>query len=609
MIRILLIIGVASLTWPAHLAQTRRDQPQMLAAGTAAIGGRVVTADPDALPVRRAIVQLSGGAGQRLMTVSDDEGRFRLADLPAGRFTLTASKPAFVTTYHGARNPNRGPGAPIVLAAGEQKLDLIIPLVRGGVLTGTVRDATGQPMVNARVTVMDMRPINGVIAPRPVTGGLGTATDDRGQYRIYGLPAGSFIVAAGTPLGMRLAARPTTNAEVQWARQTAGGAASSAGAAAPAREQERMAVSIYYPGTPDVDHAGRVELGAGEVREGIDITMQMVPAARIEGIILQADGRPAANAMVTVVRPGSNIILDMLGMTSRTDNEGRFVVPSLSPGPYTLFVRGASATGRRGSPARGAGGGPVRPGEVAMDLWATQDVDIDGTDLTDLQLTLQPGLAVGGHIVFDGDGPAPDPTRIRISIIPSVREGAPSLGVTAQTPDADGTFALQGVPPGAYRLNVIFPGTNQSWVARAAMSGGQDLLDGFDLRAGDDRADIVVTFTDKVTEVAGTIFDVDGRPTADYMVLVFPVDRTHWSYPSRRTRQSRPDSDGEFRIAGLPPGDYFLAALTDLDGVDLGDIEFLEALSEASIRLSLAEGEKKRQDVKLAGGGSRPRPE
>jgi hypothetical protein len=111
-----------------------------------------------------------------------------------------------------------------------------------------------------------------------------------------------------------------------------------------------------------------------------------------------------------------------------------------------------------------------------------------------------------------------------------------------------------------------------------------------------------VTHTDRVTLRTGPTHERDGRATPEYTVLVFPQARERWFAPSRHVKQIRADTSGGFRFVGLPPGDYFLAALTDLTGVNLGDAAFLEAVSAAAIPITLAEGEQKRQDVKLAGG-------
>jgi hypothetical protein len=126
-----------------------------------------------------------------------------------------------------------------------------------------------------------------------------------------------------------------------------------------------------------------------------------------------------------------------------------------------------------------------------------------------------------------------------------------------------------------------------------------DLLDPFELRPGDDRDDVVLTLTRRPSELTGVVIDGAGAPVVDFSVLVFPADRAQWVHPSRRIRQTRPGTDGGYNIRGLPPGDYFMALLNEIDEVDLGDAAFLEELSAASVRVSLVEGQTTRQDVRI----------
>jgi hypothetical protein len=86
---------------------------------------------------------------------------------------------------------------------------------------------------------------------------------------------------------------------------------------------------------------------------------------------------------------------------------------------------------------------------------------------------------------------------------------------------------------------------------------------------------------------------------------MFPVDKTLWYQRSRRLRQPvRTGTDGRYRFANVPAGDYYLAALTDFEPADVSDPAFLDQIAgSAAIKISVGEGEKKVQDLKLAGGG------
>ncbi len=111
---------------------------------------------------------------------------------------------------------------------------------------------------------------------------------------------------------------------------------------------------------------------------------------------------------------------------------------------------------------------------------------------------------------------------------------------------------------------------------------------------------VVVTFTDRVTEISGTLQDAAGKPVPDYVLLVFSTDKRFWMPQSRRTQQTRPESNGQFLFRNLPPGEYFITALPDLDASEWNDPAFLANLaSQSPTKITLAEGEKKVQDLKI----------
>jgi hypothetical protein len=113
------------------------------------------------------------------------------------------------------------------------------------------------------------------------------------------------------------------------------------------------------------------------------------------------------------------------------------------------------------------------------------------------------------------------------------------------------------------------------------------------------------------------IFAADLRPTFG-LVALRPSEKHPQTvqrrlgrrrcHPAPRSRsmvetisRTRSSPDGRFRFTGLPPGDYFVAALTEIDQRDLGDTSFLEQISASALRITLTDGEKKTQDLRLAG--------
>jgi hypothetical protein len=169
----------------------------------------------------------------------------------------------------------------------------------------------------------------------------------------------------------------------------------------------------------------------------------------------------------------------------------------------------------------------------------------------------------------------------------------------------DGSFLIDGLMPGRYVLKFTMHSSDtaaKSWALRDARAGGQDVATvPITMTAGAGLADIAVTFTDRPTELGGRLQDVSGRAATDYFIVVFSTDERAWYPQSRVIAQTRPASDGAFSVRGLPAGEYWLAALTDVDRDEWFDPAFLRQLVSAAMKVTLADGEKKTQDIRVAG--------
>jgi hypothetical protein len=189
-------------------------------------------------------------------------------------------------------------------------------------------------------------------------------------------------------------------------------------------------------------------------------------------------------------------------------------------------------------------------------------------------------------------------TKFRITLT-AVRSKTPTLGVGAATADASGAFSFKGVTPGRYRVAVL--GQPGGWYTRTAMVQGHDAADTPIAIGTDDVEGIEISFTDKPTELSGDLLDATGRPASEFFIVVYSADKTLWMPQSRRIQSVRPGTDGRFRVANLPPGDYFIAAVTDVEQGEWFDPSFLASLVSASTKITLAEGEKKVQNLKIGG--------
>lgn len=600
-------------------AQQSRDASATPTVGTASIVGTVVVDEPDGRPLRLASINLTLRSAAGFLdrqTSTDDRGRFELKNLPAGTYNPpVASKAGYAWTTYGAKRPG-GVGTPITLVDG-QRMTIDFKLLRGAVITGMIQD-NGRPVEQTSVRATPVRIVNGVRTSGFASGGFAT-TDDRGMYRIWGLQPGEYIVGASPRFSSQGEIRPITDAEMQWAeRQLQPGgpqaaAATPGGFAAPPPGQPVAPSPVYYPGTTDSSAAGIVTVTAGQERSGVDFGVSYVPTAKISGTIVDPEGKPAAQAQLTLVpmldanaMVDSMIMLDTMMLNRPAVSAGKFSVSGVRPGRYTIGARAAAST----TPA-GAAPGPGRGSAPTMTLWAAAEVTVDGRDQPDVELRLQPGMTLSGTTAFEaGAAQTPaDPSRATVRLTAAPTAGVSvSVNVPSGPMEADGSFKLEGVAPGRYLLSASMPGTTAAggpWLLKSARVGDVDAADtAFEVRPNQSIQGIVLTFTDKSAELTGSLLDATGKPTTALSIILFSTDRTMWSNRSRRMRPPvRPGSDGKFRFTSLLPGEYYLGALSDFEQSELFKPEFLEQVAAGAMKVTIREGEKKVQDVKIAGGG------
>jgi len=235
----------------------QRDTAPVVRAGTGVISGVVVSDDGAATPMRRARIALESGLLEMPRgAVTDDRGRFVFTNLPAGNYTLTATKPAYVTVVYGARRAGERPGLAIAVRDGQRIENIVMPLPRGAVMTGVIRQSNGLPAPGVSVQVMPVRTIGGQ-RTTALMGFQTATTDDRGVYRVFGLAPGEYVVEAranqgsvASFLGRPTVTRRVTADELRWAeRAVAAGAGATPAPAAPGAPPEPgqsvMAAPVY----------------------------------------------------------------------------------------------------------------------------------------------------------------------------------------------------------------------------------------------------------------------------------------------------------------------------------------------------------------------------
>jgi hypothetical protein len=586
---------------PLSAPQSPRDAPARPASGTALITGIVRADDAAGRPVRLARVTLNTGDGALGRTATtDDQGRFAFRNLPAGRFGLRATKAAWLSAAYGAKRPG-GQGTAILLVEGQQLTDITMRMARGAVITGTVRDQTGGPVAGASVGILKYG--LGFSGSRELGVAWSGQTDDLGVYRAFGLPPGDFVAVATLRVASMSTAvldfRATAPGDVERALQSArqGGAPSGGATSTPAapRPPASPAVSftpVFYPGTTSVESAVTVTLAAGEERADIDIPLQLVPTARVEGVVTVPQGVPPESVQLTLVGSGPRLPAGYAGLGgARAGKDGQFSFVSVAPGRYVVNAQATWVPPATDGPATPA---PAQP--RTLRFWAQGEVDVSGHDVI-VPLTLQPAMTISGRLAFEG--PA-DPKSLTF-LLEKIGEGLPIP--PTRPPGADGQFVFTGLLPGQYRVSYS-GGSGGAWFLKSALARGRETLDALlDVRPAEDLSDWVVTFTSQPSELGGTLTDTSGRAAPDYFIIVFTTEKTYWTPLSRRVQQTRPDINGRFSVKNLPAGTYLIAALTDVEFGEWYVPSFLESLAAGAVKVTIADGQKTVQDLKISGVG------
>lgn len=319
----LLVIGagIAGLQQPADMAPHAK--------GSAIVRG-LVTDRETGVPMPRAVVSLSvgGGSGQVFQNVTDPDGRFEFLNLPPGMYTVSAAAGEHRAS-HVREMFNQGPQGSwraITLKAGEVRADVNFALQRSLAISGRVVDEFGDPLANARLR---LTPATRFFGPM----GRTRTTDDRGMYRLFGLPPGKYIVCVEVD---RHSPAPTTIVAFT----------------------DRF-VPTCYPSALTEAEAQVVTLGAGDA-DGIDIRVRRSRTFTISGTVVDATGELASSPMTTLhhfVRSGAT-------SSGSVASDGTFRFVGLLAGEYaveaSVGLRSYDTADTR-SPQRGYV--PVRLGE------------------------------------------------------------------------------------------------------------------------------------------------------------------------------------------------------------------------------------------------------
>jgi len=565
-----------------------------------------VSAEHSGRQVKGASVALIliNDAGTFSKTATTDlRGRALLLGLAPGRVRVTASHGGYLSTSQAQ------PGEQVAFSRLDegQQLEVSLLLKRAGTIAGVVTDEAGEPLVGLQVDAFRRGYSNG--SSVFTASGTSDLTDDRGAYRLAGLPPGDYLVGVVPRYTDQSASEAQAYSFVAVDPDDGGGVPPEPvpiptldvgnGRAVLLSPSSPLPLVLadgrilgyaptFHPGTSSAN-ASLVRIAAAERREDVNLRLEAVPAASVSGTVrVPAGGRLFASQVSLIPTSTGDRVLEGDRHLSLTGAEGTFSFPLVPRGQYTLEAR-AVMTDETGAPAFTAG-----------PRWASVPISVGDEPIAGLSVPLHTGMTVTGRIAYRTDaveGAVKTLTGVRIALVPQNHPRSFGNPLAAQTLKDDGVFELRSLAPGPYTLSLS--GLPYRWQPASAVLNGQDVLDtGLRLQPGEDIENLVVTITDRMSEVSGAVRDAKGQPTSEGYVIVFPADRAYWSGTLRRVQGTKPDTDGRFAfLRSMPAGDYLIVA-ADAEAGQWQDPAFLATLVSKATPFRLGEAEKLTKDVK-----------
>ena len=579
---------------------------------TGMLAGQVVDATTGA-PIGDAIVMLTmpkyfnNPATPNGRVMADSDGRFSFADLPAGEYYLQASKEGYAPGRYGQRKA-WGPSQLVSIAEAERLTDVKLRVWKYGVISGTVVDEAGEPVVGVAVRALVKNVVGGgtqfgnmELIPELVPA---ATTDDRGMFRLSQLSPGTYVVVVpSTHTTLPAAALAQQNTELrsdlffsgvsevtllgQPLTQQFGDAAlmtSKFVLIPPAPSPSgRMLMyrTTYFPAATTAGAATPITIAAGEERADVTIAVRPVPAVRLSGRLVTPEGsappyttiKMVGDAMAGVITPIGSVGPGLVGLetvSGMSDRTGRFTLLGVPPGDYIL-KHGTNFLSR-------ALQNDTTP------YWFSHPVTVGADDL-DLTVEVRPALRIEGRVEFrSANNPQPAPPLLG-GLMFETPYGEPGRVAVEVTRGATRTFS--SVAAGGRYL--VRPYELSGWFVESVTLGGKDITDRvFNLQT--DATTFVVTYTDRPSKVTGTVTDARGMASPTALVLVFPVDRQLWSgygASPRNFKSALTTRAGVYTYEHLPPGEYFLIAIDPAAADDWQDPARLEGLADEATKLTV----------------------
>ncbi|HEX7175215.1 MAG TPA: carboxypeptidase regulatory-like domain-containing protein [Pyrinomonadaceae bacterium] len=594
----------------------------------AAVYGRVVYEGTNR-PVRRARIMLlspDGRGPEQLMGLTDARGEFRIKGVSAGRYIAAVDvagviSPISFAALESVRSDFLNfdeivKNFDVFETTGKADKEVTVRARRGAALGGRVTYSDGEPAVG--LTVHLMRKTGGRFAKTLTGFSIGSKTDDRGRFRIAGMPPGEYVVAVSESAQHNEAGEGRSAFFMQGVAEVGG----------------LFGQSLYmtfHPSATTEKAATVIKVGAGDEREDVDITVAERDSRTVAGVVRgRGDRRPVARAMVAIFprRPDAAqgafelaSLDEVFENGAQTDEEGRWVLKDIPDGSYTIFVKPPDAyepTPQLFPPDGTAGISNANvtvmemntnitvgnlntaivndpPRRVKKYAPARVEVEVAGGDVSELAIELGEGGRVSGTISFEGSRPLPDYVHVHTTRVGKGLSGAVEATASASASAYKGRFTLDGMGPGKYHLHASFYDRDgNTFHLKSITWRGKDLMrEPLDIAEGAAVEGVSMVYTSD-----GATLKVNVRAASEKTagvgvhVLLVSADAARWSaHDAQQFHCSTRAGDScEIKAA---PGDYAVVVVLTPSSLVGGFEEEVRKRAAGATRVSLRAGETK----------------
>jgi protocatechuate 3,4-dioxygenase beta subunit len=487
-------------------------------------------------------------------TMTDNAGHFLMDDVDPGRYNFAASRNGFVTqTYSAQGSTNRN--TLLTLTNGNKLKEIVFKLTPQGVISGRILDEDGEPLANVAVQCLRYGYQRG---RRQLMGQNGGSTDDLGEFRLFGMPPGKYVISATYRSGDMFG---------PMAPERTVGTAQSVQAA------EEGYATTYYPNTTNAESASALEITPGAHLSGINMTLARIRTVRVKGRVNGAAGEGRRNIMVMLLpRDNSGFGMPRAGARS-IDGQGNFQLRGVAPGSYILR---ANFT------------------EDNKQYSARLPLEVGNSNIEGIELELQPPADIEGRIVVEENG---DLKGANLQVFLQTKAmGSMMGGGGAGLMKDDRTFKLTNVSRDPYDINVF--GLPEGFYLKSVRFGDQDVTEtGVDFTQGVSAGQLTIVLNPNGGQVDGAVQNAKGDAAVGATVTLIP-DAEHrsisWMYKTANT-----DQNGHFTIKGVRPGEYKIYAWEDLEPGAPEDPDFVKPHESAAEAVSVKESSHETVQLKV----------